>query len=54
MISTAFYLTANASIASCLVNVLNYRQLTTIGTVVSACFLAVLAVALMSNPQIGG
>ncbi len=51
MISTAF---GQSGVKVRIVNVLNYKRLTVFGAVVSAIFLLVLALVLITNPGIGG
>ena len=50
-VSTAF---GRSGVKVRIVNVLNYRKLSLIGAVASALFLLVVAVVLISNPQLQG
>ena len=51
LISSAF---GRSGVKVRIVNVLNYKKLTTIGIIVSAIFLLAMAAALMTNPQLRG
>ena len=50
LVSTAF---GSSGVKVRIVNILNYKKLTIIGAVISALFLLVIAIALITNPQLG-
>ena len=51
LVSTAF---GQSGVKVRIVNILNYRKLTIVGTVISLLFLLVITVALITNPQLRG